>query len=115
VRSLVCIVVMIVTVMHFMFGCCLHASHACADEHDCCTEHDTAPSSDFDHDCSGCTCAATVEGDSSDMVQPPAVPPSALWAPQPLPVSTHGKSRPKDRGGPPLSSGSHPLHERLLV
>jgi|694.fasta_scaffold41923_2 hypothetical protein len=115
VRSLVSIVVVIATVMHLTFGCCLHASHFCADDHDCCAEHDAAPTGDSHHDCSGCTCAATVEGDLDDLPQSPALPLMKLWVTEPLPATGCGKGRPKDRGGPPLSHASHPLHERLLV
>jgi len=115
VRALVSVVVMIATVIHFTCGCCLHASHACADDHDCCAEHDAVPTGDASHDCSGCTCAATVEADAVDLLHFPALPPMALWLAEPLPADGHCKGRPKDRGGPPLSTASHPLHERLLV
>ena len=114
-HSLLNVVVMVATVMHFTCGCCLHASHACADDHDCCAEHDAAPSGDADHDCGGCTCVATVEADSADLPPFPALPPMAVWLPVPMPASGLVKGRPKDRGGPPLSTASHPLHERLLV
>ena len=114
-RALVSVVVMIATVIHFTCGCCLHASHACADDHDCCAEHDAAPTGDAGHDCSGCTCAATVEGNPDDLPHPPALPPMTAWVAEPRPTDGHCKGRPKDRGGPPLSTASHPLHERLLV
>ena len=114
-RSLLNVVVMVATVMHFTCGCCLHSSHACADDHDCCAEHDAAPTGDADHDCSGCTCTATVEADSADVVHVADLPSAALWLAEPLPANGLGKERPKDRGGPPLSIAGHPLHERLLV
>lgn len=114
-RSLLRVVVMVATVMHLSCGCCLHVPHACADDHAGCAEHDAAPTGDVDHDCGGCTCAATVEADSSDLLQFPSLPPMALWLAEPPPASRHGKDRPKDRGGPPLANASHPLHERLLV
>lgn len=114
-RSLLNAVVMVATVMHFACGCCLHAAHDRADDHACCAEHDAAPSEDADHDCGGCTCAATVEADQADPLSHPDLPPTAFWMEDVLPVSGHGHGRPRDRGGPPPSNARHPLYERLLV
>ena len=117
-RACVSVVVMVAVVIHFACGCCLHAAHFCADDHACCAEHDAAPTGDAHHDCSGCSCVATVDADPIDpldVLHSPALPAATWCVIQPLPEGSDSLVRPKDRGGPPLLPADNPLHERLLV
>lgn len=114
-RSLLDVLVIAATVMHFTFGCCGHPSHGCGDHHECGAEHEDAPVGDAGHDCAGCTCAATIEAHSSGLPHGPTLPPVALCFAEPLPAGGLDTFSPKDRGGPQPSNASHPLYERLLV
>lgn len=67
------------------------------------------------HDCTGCSCTASIEDDAAVRWPASAAPLVTAMADVGVSACVAGIDRARDRGGSPPPRDTHPLHERLLV